>query len=217
MNTAYSMLFAIPLLTMYGGCTKDDGGTSAEPVPSRYFGTLASATESGTVSIEISVAKASGIGVVAMGTMTFVAPAPDTVSLTGTFTNDSLRVSGAGYRLSGVAAEGRLPGTYTGPNGFGGFSLQYTTDSLVTSFCGSYTSLSSGGENGRFNLVVGGFLVGGVSISETGQDFRQLNGTLNGNIINIPGLATGVIGPDSAYGTFTFGLNQGRWSAFRCR
>jgi hypothetical protein len=92
-----------------------------------------------------------------------------------------------------------------------------TNTSPAITYCGTYTSQVAGQENGIFNIVIGGITVAGVSISTTGQDLRQLDGTISGASINIPGVAVGALSGTSVSGSFDVGANRGVWSGNVCQ
>jgi hypothetical protein len=198
------------------GCKKDDEGTPAPAAPLVYRGIFADGTESGSLILTIGGPIASG-GDTATGILQQLLPNPATVPLAGYLRNDSLLVRGGAFRLSGTALGVRLTGTFTGPFGVGGFATQLSINNAGTTFCGTYTSQVSGGEDGTFSLVITGTTVSGVAISTTGANLTLLEGSVVGTTINIPGVAAGAINGAAASGSFTFQVNHGVWSATVCQ
>jgi hypothetical protein len=155
-----------------------------------------------------------------------------TITISGTFntSNDSLIVSGSGYSFRGVLVGTNVTGSYTGPNGPGGFTLKPSTNNSVKIFCGTYIS-SAGQSNGRFNLAWDSsnatISVLGVSYSDPTNQ-KQLTGITAADSIKV--YAPGYTNVFIALGKFTnpadtaaagvydnYSDDHGTWSFSRCR
>ena len=184
------LLFAIAIT----GCKKDDD-TVVTPPPTTggtttYVGTYANLAESGSLLLNFSsvptkrtpnfTANAESVltvsGKIKFGT--------DSITLSGTYNTvtDSLIVSGGGYTFRGTLSNGIFTGSYTGPNGPGGFSASPSaTDGSVKVYCGTSHETSPDTSNhGRFNLVVTGTVVSGIT-----GDGADLGGRVTGDSVYV--------------------------------
>lgn len=200
------------------GCKKDDNPAQSNPTPTSttYVGTIASGTESGSVSVTVSLAKGTSGGVT--GTLKIVHPAAATITLSGTFSNNTFSAAGGGYAFSGSLASGNISGTYTAPNGAGQFTTQSSTSNSIQVYAGTFTSTVAGQPSGIFNLVINGSTVTGLAVPSHNQSTTTLAGTLAGPALTIrdaasnTGIATGTMSGTSISGTYDAGSNRGNWS-----
>ncbi|MFN0156433.1 MAG: hypothetical protein ACKVRP_00005 [Bacteroidota bacterium] len=210
-----SLLAFLVLGLAIAGC-KDDEGTTDPPTnqPVTYVGTIANGTESGSISMTVAPSKSTGINSGVTGTLTIVSPSDTTITLTGTFTTDTLAVTGGAYAFDGTLAGGSISGDYTGPNGPGQFSAQPSTNNSVTVYAGTYTSSTISGNFGTFNIVINGTVITGFSVDSGSGESTTLTGTLTGNNISIlGGLAVGTLAGTTVSGTYNNGSgDQGTWS-----
>ncbi len=233
----FAMFFSFVVLVAVAltGCKKDSDSVVTPPVTgsTTYVGTLANAAETGSMTLTFS----SAIGKLAP---TLVQNAESlitvngsikigstTIPITGTYntTTDSIFISGGGYTFTGKLHNGHITGSYTGPNGPGGFSASpSSSEGSVKVYCGtSHETSPDTSSHGRFNLVITGTSVSGIT-----DDGLELSGTVNGtNIsisINVGGtlfpIATGVIEGTSLHGNYSFsgseGTVTGTWEASPC-
>lgn len=152
----------------------DDYGVS--PFTRQSFGGAFAASDgSGTESGNFHARWASP----ATGEIAFATGGTGTISLSGEFTPPSgpLTLSGGGYTFTGSISNNQLSGTYTGPNGSGGF-VAFRTDAgeAVTVFCGDY----SGGSSGEWLLVRSGNSLRGIAAGDDGTKF-ELSGSVGTN------------------------------------
>ncbi len=139
MSRIGGILAVLAIALAITGCKKDENPASNNNnnnQTSTYVGTIANATESGSISLTVSLAK--GMGGVT-GTLKLVSPSAATINLSGTFINNVLSVSGGNYSFAGTLANGTISGTYGGPNGGGGvhyiaFNKQFR-ESLCRDVC----------------------------------------------------------------------------------
>lgn len=208
-----STLFLLILLlgVILFGCRKEEPSSTIPASPTAYLGVFAGGSESGILTLIVGPSMRDTV----TGTFQLLSPSPSTIPLAGSVVNDTVLVRGGGYRIQGTTVGVRLSGTFNGPHGIGGFATQVSINNAGTTYCGNYTSQAAG-ENGMFNLVITGVTVSGISISATGQDLTQLEGSVVGNTITVPGLAAGAINGNTLSGTFTIGSNHGVWSATVC-
>ncbi len=216
MTAAKSLLACLVLALTITACKKDDEGTTDPPVnnTATYVGTIANGTESGSISMNVNLSKGAGINGGVTGTLTIVSPAETTLALNGTFTSNTLAVTGGEYTFGGTLAGGAIAGGYTGPNGPGQFSAQPSTNNSVKVYAGTYTSSTISGSAGTFNIVINGTVITGFSVETSTGNSTQLTGTLTGTAINIlNGLAVGTLEGTSVSGTYDNGTgDQGTWS-----
>ncbi|HET9253389.1 MAG TPA: hypothetical protein VFP58_14840 [Candidatus Eisenbacteria bacterium] len=239
------------------GCSDDDDDDDG-PAPTQTSmsggfagGTVAGATETGTLAVTINsgtlaasfpnasatslVRPASAVVVPASGTLD-VEGVGGTIAVSGSYNTDtdSLFLSGSSYTLRGrrtnVGAGQAIEGTYTGPNGTGGFYLLAGAGAPIQSYCGDYTS-GAQTDSGFVSLSVRENSVTGLSISRL--DFGNIirwNGTVTGtgtardleilDPLNPGGapLAEGTWNTslDTMNGTYGFGGDTGTWDATVC-
>jgi hypothetical protein len=167
------LLFAIAII----GCKKDESPTATPPPASggitTYVGTFANTAESGSLILTFSSAPAKrdpNFVATVESVLTVsgkIKIGVDSVLLTGTYdtTTDSLIVSGGGYTFRGKLTNGHFTGSYTGPHGPGGFAASPSaTDGSDKVFCGtSHETSPDTSQHGRFNLIVSGTTVSGVT------------------------------------------------------
>jgi hypothetical protein len=200
------LLFASMFLLT--SCKKDDNPVTPPPVThasGSYVGMIAGGSESGVLTLNVSSSAApKSTGTLAIinisGTLKI---GSNTTTLTGTYntTNDSLYVTGGGYSFAGTYSNGALLGTYTGPNGSGGFSTQSSSGSdPVRVYLGSSVSQVQGHTNSTLNLVVKGNNLLGLAVNPDGER-TPLSGTISGLNITVT-VAFGAISGTIATGTF---------------
>ncbi len=151
---------------------------------------------------------------IAHGTITWPGGG-DPVGLTGSLNGQALDLSGGGFQFFGTWGDGRMTGTYSGPNGSGRFAADVAADVRV--FCGTY--LADGGtDSGTWNVVVTGAEMIGLSRSATGTDTDALTGSLaeDGTFALNGGDAQGVITGDEVVGTYDTGSSRGTFEGTRC-
>jgi hypothetical protein len=221
-----SMMFkgSVTALLLFGlaiaGCKKDEGPTNngQTPTTTTYVGTIASGTESGSITVAVSLGKSNGISGGVSGTLKLVRPSAATISLSGTFSNNALSVSGGGYTFAGTLTGGTIAGSYAGPNGIGTFTTQSSTNNSAQVYAGTFTSTVAGQPSGTFNLVINGTVITGLAITSDNQTTVYLAGTLSGTTITIrdassnTGIATGTLSGTTVSGSFDAGSNRGTWS-----
>lgn len=226
------VLFSIALLFVLAiaGCKED---TPAGPGPSPgitvFVGTLANSAETGSMRLTFSsaIAKYSPFYIASPETVISVSGTVTingtVITLTGTYDTETtgLQVSGGGYTFSGTLSDGHITGTYTGPNGPGGFSAApSSTDGSVKVYCGTSHETSPDTSNhGRFNLVISGTEVSGIT-----DDGLELGGSVSGSTVSVTifGTAIGsgtISGTSIINGTYSF-TNEvtytGTWEAELC-
>lgn len=187
LNLLFLSLLAIP----GGGC---GGGTSGGGTAGStdFEGTLAGdGGETGTISVtvetDVAALKAQTSGdVAATGVCIFVGQPP--VDLSGTFTPSSgdLSLTGDGTTFTGNISGGEVSGTFSNPTTglSGGFSGLDSSDSTVTTYCGTF---SGGGDEGIFNVQVDSSgNLSGTAICTAGEGCNavDLSGTVSGNSIS---------------------------------
>jgi hypothetical protein len=129
----------------------------------------------------------------ATGSIEFATGGTGTISLTGEFTPPSgpLTLSGGGYTFTGSISNNQLSGTYTGPNGSGGFvAFSGAGGENVTVFCGEYT----GGSTGEWLLVRSANSLRGIAADDDGTKFELTGSVGTNNSVNLTfpgGSATG--------------------------
>ena len=214
------------------GCKKDDN-PATPPVTvtgaTTYIGTLASPTETGFITLVFSASVSKQVPYSVQSAEStvsvsgYIKIAGDSILLSGTYNSvtDSLFVTGGGYTFQGKLSGGHITGGYTGPNGPGSFSASpSTSEGSVKVYCGTYQETSpTTTAHGRFNLVVTGSVVSGIT-----DDGTQLGGAVNGNTITITitgiQVATGTISGSSISGTYSIPSNpvhSGNWQASICQ
>lgn len=220
MKTIHTLVALLVLGVLVSGCKKDEGTTGPPPAPTTtaYVGTIASGTESGSISVAVTLGKGNGTSGGVTGTLRIVLPSAATISLSGTFSNNAFSVSGGGYTFTGTLANGVIAGSYTGPNGAGQFTTQASTNNSVQVYAGTFTSTVAGQPSGIFNLVINGSTITGLAVPSHNQSRTVLAGTLNGNALTIrdaasnTGIATGTLNGTTISGTYDAGSNRGNWS-----
>lgn len=218
MNVRTMVTAAAIVIVSITGCKKDEGPTNSQPTnptTTTYVGTIASGTESGSVSMTVTLGKGTTGGVT--GTLKLVRPTAATISLTGTFANNAMTVSGGGYTLGGTLAAGAISGSYSGPNGPGTFTTQSGTNAIQV-YAGTFTSTVAGQPSGTFNLVINGSVLSGLAVPSHNQSTTSLAGNLSGTAITIrdansnTGIATGTLSGTTVSGTYDAGSNRGTWT-----
>ncbi len=188
-------------LGIWAGCGSDDnkssnngGGGGGGTTTSSFTGWLANSVENGSVAITVNKANLAGrpripnaprAAVTASGTLTLSGVAP--VALTGTLddTSGDLGLSGGGYTLTGLYDPGppsKLFGSYTGPNGNGGFDCESGGSASATVLCGGWTS-SDQSDSGTFTFSIRGTTVEGIVYSPGASppyDAIPFTGTVSG-------------------------------------
>jgi hypothetical protein len=213
----------LAVLALVAGCKKDEnpvnpggGGTTS----TTYTGVFSNPAETGRLTFEIPTAKVLAGDTVLISGKIFLATG-DTVLLSGFYvkTTGQIHVAGGGYVFDGTYAAGQITGSYTGPNGSGGFTVREATgENTIKVYCGHYQQNSPGTNSGSFTMIVDGT---SVTIMVDGDD--PLYGTVDGSTVNIyfPGttvvLATGTISTEGASGQYNTGDEQGTWSATPCQ
>lgn len=230
MKQQYVLIVLLAIIAVIAGCSKDDnpvnpGGGSTSTA---YVGTMANTagTESGTLIFSVPNAKM----VVPAGDTVNVSgkiylASGDTVDITGTFIHSTgyLTLTGGGYTFTGTLSSGHLNGTYTGPNGGGGFAATSSTSGTpLKVFCGQYQETSPNTSNhGTFNMLIDG---NNLTVVVSGADLT-LYGTISGTTVTVfasgtsgTPVATGTIdaGRTVASGSYNTGDTQGTWSAELC-
>lgn len=223
---------ALPL----AGCgdSNDDGGGGGNGTTT-MVGTLAGATETGTLTIDVPlgnlaappapagspVEPSSSAPVDVTGTL-HIAGGSD-IPLTGLY-DRSTHIFGAtagGYTLGGNFSGGAIDGTYTGPNGPGGFSLETGSANNIMVICGSYSGDDNGSPDfGMFNMVLKANNSGRVLVVDNTGGSGVLSVTRSGSNLSvfIPGqpsavIATGTLSGTSADGDYDDGQGAvGTWS-----
>ncbi|HTK82465.1 MAG TPA: hypothetical protein VL633_09255 [Bacteroidota bacterium] len=213
------------------GCNKDDNpaGTTGGPT---YYGTFANSAETGAMTLNFAsapklIASQEAATIINI-TGTIKVQGGTTIAITGTFNtdNDSLKFSGGGYSFAGILANGEITGSYTGPNGAGGFTASVGAEGSVKVYCGTYHETSPDTSvHGRFNLVIKGTVITGITDSGL-----ELQGTVTSTthisiqFKELPGveIATGTIQSDgSIEGTYSVttesGTQSGTWQAHNCQ
>lgn len=105
----------------------------------------------------------------------------------GVRSRDPDRLSGSGFSLSGTIANGRVTGSYTGPNGRGIFSNLDSTSQSVQPYCGTYHRVT---EDGMWNFQIrasGEISGGGIATSgptSVGAPPFFITGTRTGDTVN---------------------------------
>ena len=214
-------------------CKKDDNPTGSTGGPT-YYGTFANSAETGAMTLVFANAPKlianvpQDAATVINITGSIKVQGGSTISITGTFNsdNDSLKFSGGGYSFAGILANGEITGSYTGPNGAGGFTASVGAEGSVKVYCGTYHETSPDTSvHGRFNLVIKGTAITGIT--DSGLD---LGGTVTStthisvHFQQLPGveIATGTIQSDgSITGTYSVtsesGTQSGTWQAHICQ
>lgn len=199
---------AAGLLFAAVGCggSADTQDAPSAPTTTAYTGTMASASESGKLTLSATSGAVSGA-------LNLVSPGPSSVTLSGTLSGTSFTLAGGGYTFTGTTSGSGVTGTYTGPNGSGGFSLQAGPSTQV--FVGTFTS-TSGGMNGNFNIAINGGSLMGVAVSSDGS-VTQLGGTATGGSLSVTAsgtvIATGTVSGSNASGTYdNHQGNSGTWT-----
>ena len=153
------------------------GGTTPTIVtPVVYVGSLASASENGTLSFSLG-SSVTGSLVLLNGT---------TTALTGTYAASSGNVTlgGGGYNISGTVANGAFNGSYATATGSGTVTALTpgSTGATTRTFCGTYVN---GGDFGWLDLVVSpagvvtGFAVSGLGLKQS----VTITGTVSGSAL----------------------------------
>ena len=188
---AFLSLLSLSLLAIPGGgCGGGSAGGGGTSTSTDFEGTLAgNGGETGTLSVTVETDVASlktqtSEEVAATGVCIFVGQPP--VDLTGTFTplSGDLSLTGDGTTFTGTISGGRTSGTFSNPTTglSGGFSGLDSSDSTVTTYCGTF----SGGDTGVFNVQVdssGNLSGSAIPTSDTGGSPVSLSGTVTGNSI----------------------------------
>ncbi len=239
MSTLRFTLALLAGLLLLSSCKKDDNPTSPPggggSTTKTYAGTFAGVSETGSMTMIVTIPGSTAFEKTATidsvsGTITINGGA--TITLKGTFnsSNDSLIVSGGGYTFRGKLSGTNITGTYSGPNGNGGFNLKSSTNNSVKVFCGTYIS-NAGNSNGRFNLAWdssnASISVLAFSYSDPSSQ-NQLSGITVADSIKV--FAPGYTNVFIALGKFTdsadtaavgvyndYSSDYGTWSFFRCR
>ena len=231
----YVVVAGIVLLPLAGcGDDNDDGGGGNGTTT--LVGTLASATETGTITIDVplgnlaappapagSPLEASRSAPVNVTGTLHIAGGSD-IALTGLY-DQSTHIFGAtagGYTLGGNFSGGAVDGTYTGPNGSGGFSLQAGKPANLVVICGTYSGDDNGSpDSGMFNMVLnissnsGRVLVvdntGGSGVLAVTRSGSSLTVFVMGQASAV--IATGTISGTSADGNYDDGQGAaGTWA-----
>jgi len=233
-RNAMLALFVLFLAIIVTGCKKDDNPVTTPPPTgsTTWIGTLANASETGSFTLTFS----SAIGKLAPRMIADVESVitvsgsikigSTTILLNGTYetTTDSLYVTGGGYTFTGKLNSGHITGTYTGPNGPGGFSASpSTSEGSVKVYCGTYHETSPDTSvHGRFNLVI----TGGASVSGITDSGLELGGSVVGTTVHVTiqgiQIATGTITDASISGTYSVPdpedvTHTGTWDASICQ
>jgi hypothetical protein len=178
----------------------DDYGVSPG-ISESFVGAFAASDGSSTESGNFRASWASP----ATGTIAFATGGTGTISLSGEFTPPSgpLTLSGGGYAFTGSISDNQLSGTYTGPNGSGGF-VAFRSDpaETITVFCGDY----SGGSSGEWLLVRSGNTLRGIAADVDGTKFELSGSVATNNSISL------TFSGGSASGSFTSATEiSGTW------
>jgi hypothetical protein len=221
-----------------GGSTSPSNTPTPTPTaaPSTSFsGTLEGDSQSGSLTITVAAA-ISGHQVAKLdaralsttnvtGTLIFT-NGGGTVSLSGTLdtATGAFSISGGGFTLTGVLANGQINGTYTGPNGESGvFGTLNDTTNTVKAYCGTYVSTVGSSEVGVWNIQVSstGTVTGGACPTNRGPGHCvTLSGTLNGTslsmISNEGAPVKGTVQNGTVNGTYSGGDHAGTFSGAAC-
>ena len=215
-------LGVVTLISACGGGAADHSSptTPSAPVTTTFQGSIAgTGGESGTLDVTLQTRLGSSIASALFPLASFIATlhaqtavtaagtlrlaSGGTTSLAGTYdsSNRSVSLSGGGFRFSGAIGESVLAGTYTGPNGAGGFSVLNATGSSVTVYCGTATSPEG---LGTLNLqAASSGNVSGTAVFGGGP--CGLTGRVSGGLINLTSCegsaATGSVQNGAVVGT----------------
>lgn len=224
MKIQYLILALFLVLAVFVGCKDDDNPVNPPGGGSTTFvGTMAGATESAAMTLDIPTAKSSA----AAGDTVNVSgkiylSSGDTVLLVGIYvkTTGYLEVSGGGYTITGTITDGRLTATYIGPNGPGScVAASSSSGGTIKVYCGHSNQDPPGENTSVFNMVVDG-----ASITVVSESFT-FYGTLSGTSVTIylsgtsgPVLATGTLSGDAVSdGRYTTPeAETGSWVASLC-
>ncbi|HLX12515.1 MAG TPA: hypothetical protein VKS81_06865 [Bacteroidota bacterium] len=211
---SFIKIFALALLgaLLVSSCKKTDNPVTSNTTAhasGTYVGMIAGGTESGTLSLTVpsssSFSKSlSELTIITVTGTLNIGGSP--IALTGTYNtaNDSLYVTGGGYTFMGTYSHGTLVGSYTGPNGPGGFSTESSSGSdSVKVYLGTATSQVSGHGGATLNIVVKGSALIGMAVG-TDNSKTPFAGTISGDNIHITVTYSG-ISADLATGTFNAG------------
>lgn len=201
-------------ILLTGSCS--NGGGDGASGSTDFVGTMAGAEESAelrlTIGTKVSLpaVQADVLGASNGASVSgSVIPAGGTaIQLNGNYSSGGLTASGGGYSLTGQVTSGGLSGTFTGPNGPGGFTVLQGGSGTATVYCGTILSQSSG-QHGAFNLIIRGTSVTGLAIG--GGGVLPIAGTISGNTISISGTLAGVT--ITASGTVSGTTVSGTYSA----
>lgn len=211
----------VSLAMLAAGCKKDDPVSPPTiPTSTTYVGTFEGTGETGSIALTQTTGKISDPSVASGGISGLLNLfGGGTITLSGTLTNNTFVISGGGYTFTGTISGGSITGTYTGPNGPGGFSAQIPVAGTTSEvYIGTYTSLAGQG-SGRLNTVISGTSMWGVVVSDDGSR-TEIIGVVNGNSMSVRAasapaveLATGTKSGNTWSGTYNGGTDNGTWTA----
>ena len=232
-NIKLLFIIVVIVAAVITGCKKDETPTGSGGSVT-YIGTLANASETGSITLTFASAPSKQSPRATAGSETIINVSGSikiagvTITLTGTYNTDtdSLIVSGGGYTFAGTYSNGNISGTYTGPHGSGSFTAEVSGEgTTIKVYCGTYHETSPDTSvHGRFNLVVKGNVVTGIT-----DDGLRLGGTVDGSQVLVHfteyptiDIAHGVIQEDgSIVGEYSVpaetGVRSGTWEAHICQ
>src|SRR6266566_2191997 len=244
MQQVQLVLHGLITLLAVAAC-RSESSTGPEPptAPTHLQGVLARPGETGVITLTTTAAATVPMSAPVVrtavtnnltGTLKLAGAA--IINLAGTFNAGAIVVSGGGYTITATVSNGKMSGTYNGPNGIGTVEALPVDASGPTPqvLCGtsSGTDSFSGSPHprtGLWDLVRSGSVLLGMAVTtnplEPGElPYATLAGQVTGNDIsltaadpngNTVGSASGTLSATSASGTYTSTdrLATGTWSA----